>query len=123
MATSMKASELRIGNYINSGKSGNGIVKAIFGHDVILIDSITGEEWQPELENCNSIPLTEEWLVKFGLPEDRATLDLFGNYDLWFERVGDEMYLKSETHQKKISFVHDAQNIYFQIKGEELTIK
>ena len=108
----MEANELRIGNLVSTPDEQ--YHKWEFSHHDF--DYYRMEEITP-------IPLTEEWLLKFGFAKDEQTLDLFGNYDSWIERNGMELYLKSETMQKKIEYVHQLQNLYFALTGNELEIK
>jgi hypothetical protein len=120
----MEAKELRIGNYIDLGGLRN-------FHIVDELHQITSL-------NINPIPITEEWLLKFGF--DLSDEDLFINrikdnddffYDLWTrtERglviFGDIMNKKTdETNSFKfehIKHVHQLQNLYFALTGEELS--
>lgn len=116
----MKA-ELRLGNYIQFNEYFESELlepneKAIDSEDMHELWSGGG------LPDKKPIPLTEEWLLKIDMPEDGSTKDLVGSYDIWFERVGNELYLKTETSSKKIEFVHIAQNIAFYLTGEELGV-
>ena len=126
----MEAKELRIGNYFIP----------------IMDDGTQLEERKlkaSELyaiynnkERCKDITLTEEWLIKLGFTND--------NNESWFWSFdfGD----KQETFKifpltaggepmglwgivgcpqlvKKIEFVHQLQNIYFSLTGQELELK
>lgn len=131
----MKASELRIGNLIQA-RGGAGIVRAIFGIDVLLTDQITDEEWQPEVENCTGIPLTEEWLIKFGFERSDS---INKSPSFFFKYVGgSELHINPENgvvwierrenvfkfnNPVLIEYVHQLQNLYFALTGEELTVK
>lgn len=75
------------------------------------------------------IPLTEEWLLKFGftlMPESEYTLNTyeFDEFQLW-NKNGDFSEMKYLTNRESIvvKSVHQLQNLYFALKGEELTIK
>lgn len=93
-----------------------------------------------DLTEIKPIPLTEEWLVKFGFDIDTdkgwnrsedinydvyslnnfdvALIDVV--YKLWIEIEGDTWYNSSLT---AIKYVHQLQNLYFALTSEELTLK
>ena len=120
----MKANELRIGNWIE--QSG----KHYQLDENSLIDVL--EYWKIN-KMClhNSIPLTEEWLLKFGFVKERGSYIMgvhqsrfsglmkfkFDPLIQWVFSVGK---YKDIT---RVKFVHELQNLYFALTGEELTIK
>ena len=79
------------------------------------------------LEDYQPIPLTEEWLIKFGfkhsarmiwdIPNTEYSFSL-DRFCLW-DYTGDEGYLISTD----LNYVHQLQNICFALTGEELKIK
>lgn len=108
----MKANELRIGNYIEL----DGKVERIWEISMDYKDEgfplfSAGTTSLVEFRECRHkpIPLTEEWLEKF----DLVYVDL-GQ----FIRIYGHDFLLS-----KIKYVHQLQNLYFALTGEELTIK
>lgn len=136
----MKAEELRIGNWV--------INPVPFQHRQIdhldirdLAESRLNFPFEP-------IPLTEEWLLKFGFEKRPAkkkrgednfhqpctTFDLD---DLTFENTSENKFIlslvndcnsdfycdQSPTTLDHIKYVHQLQNLYFALTGEELTIK
>lgn len=135
----IKVNELRIGNLVERA---GGIVTRINGY------SINGSE-----ERRIPIPLTEEWLLRLGLREistskwkssisdtsrtDKVYADnifSFGDEEMVIEfdcildydetelrRVGLRNCRTGRTHDLK--FVHELQNLYFALTGEELEIK
>lgn len=126
------AQELRIGNYIYSGKefselSQIGKVLEI-GNEEREFEQIYCEcdesfEWFFKGNYCG-IPLTEEWLLRFGFNNhgyenlcwslDKVTI--YGTEDTFGIRINDEIAVD-------FYYVHQLQNFYFAITGEELTIK
>lgn len=133
----MKANELRIGNLVL--KYGSEIL--ITPYDLINIE-LSLNEYEP-------IPLTEEWLLKFGFVEelDKKPSLKHGNYfSIW---VMDYKYSFSYADFRKdwgfyhsytdagnendnnrfdfiscgIKHVHQLQNLYFALTGEELQVK
>jgi hypothetical protein len=134
----MKANELRIGNWINSNSYGKYQVQARdFGYIAEELMLLTN----PPKPIVEPIPLTEEWLVKFGFKhhfEDEYELVIRGfrqdnepygkiNYYLLDNRCFIHSGLASGGDDygfmAKIQHVHQLQNLYFALTGEELTIK
>lgn len=141
----MDSRELRIGNYVDC----NGIVSEIvetrtnyvrlkyFREDVekehislVLLD-----------ERVKEIPLTEEWLLKFGFEKIESDYriqiqkdDSQGNSDYW---IYVDSGIDNETNKFKVmlvsgegdwfttknKYVHQLQNLYYALTGEELTFK
>lgn len=115
----MNANELRLGNYVFtksetiqqvaeitetliSIKTRHG--KSVGGFDITLFKPIT---------------LTEEWLVKFGF--EKISNDWVNLIFLRKNGTG-WLYLSSPLHVN-IFYVHQLQNLYFALTGDELTIK
>jgi len=73
-------------------------------------------------EFCKPIPLTEEWLLKFGykLYHDYVWVndntDVLGRIDKFKDDVARSIYPRLE-----IKYVHQLQNLYFALTGKELT--
>jgi hypothetical protein len=117
----MKASELRLGNLIYN-KQGN-IVYVNTNHLTLLLYGIENE--------FNPIPLTEEWLLKFGFEINRQTKE---ENNIWrcyseegffeVEQIGSSFFLDdNHCYGTKINYVHQLQNLYFALTGEELVVK
>ena len=123
----MEARELRIGNLIAavSAERYIGAVRSI-SNDRISITQCSNIP----VENCFRIPLTEEWLLKFGF-ELYENAGIYGLYREIFPPVsGFEITADSEGYWYwpagifnaiKIKSVHQLQNLYFALTGEELT--
>jgi hypothetical protein len=115
----MKAEELRIGNYYNK----NGEIKQITPSDII-------EVWESERIWCKPIPLTEEWLLKFGFELKKVSMG-GREYEGWrnFSFHLDTNYIKNTLFYHwmggniEIKHVHQLQNLYFALTSEALTIK
>ncbi len=138
----MKASELRIGNYLYDNQERVCIVNAI-GYDFCeheisapaIIGAITSYPNKPIL-------LTEEWLLKFGfehnIGDEKNTWYIPGfGYDIsngYFWKYEDlynadcEEYVQIKDVQiitvlsKNIKYVHQLQNLYFVLTGEEIEL-
>jgi hypothetical protein len=112
----MKATELRIGNWVKRDDQPDGF----------QIDSRSFIVCERDPEMYQPIPLTEEWLVKFGFDSLPYTdqyeyngmlfnLDLTkGTFDFWCDNVTGRI--------NYIHFVHQLQNLYFALTGQELEI-
>lgn len=113
----LQASELRIGNIVNYGDS-----------DLIIDINVL---WDIDFYKLKPIPLTEEWLVKFGFEKkDNGMIFEFNNYShsfLWFNKTSGQLRLVDEgmhflTHDE-LKHVHQLQNLYWCLVGEELIVK
>jgi len=110
----MKANELRIGNYI------------YFEDELLKFDFEMG--WN--FDYIKPIPLTEEWLLKFGFVDGSY---LYKNYkvkagDYWNSvkfYEGEWCYNNDDSDAAcyfltTIKYVHQLQNLYFALTNEEL---
>ena len=112
----MKANELRIGNLVLRPDLNelNHSISEPKPHYVEFTDLCNEHRLKP-------IPLTEEWLVKFGFDDDFhigkfwVTIDDNGYY-YTNHKLNDNGFTE-------VLFVHSLQNLYFALTGEELTIK
>lgn len=125
----MKANELRIGNVIQLINGSNRMVLGVSMDNVTgLTDISTYPEDKSQIDTKPSkyyqpIPITEEWLVKLGFTkQDEITFVL--DDELIQIYKGEFYYSLSITAKDSrfIGFVHQLQNIYFVMTGEELTI-
>ena len=125
----MKATELRIGNYISREDLINGqsrIEEVIeIGRKLISSGPI---KVICDYDEIQPIPLAEEWLFKFGFEKRKKLLGLLvfskSGFDLHFVNGKWEFYVMgSSCILAKIKYVHQLQNLYFALTGEELEIK
>lgn len=115
----MKASELRIGNYYMFADY-NGIVyrqvKEIKHNQFGLLSDYD----EVNFEICRPIPITEEWLLKFGFEKEmsyyiskESNIEFYlSNGNLYCELHGETVF--------NIIYVHQLQNLHFALIGEEL---
>ncbi len=119
----MKEQELRIGSYIQL--SGEDYHRTITGFNYF---TKTVEVRTPEckfacrritLEEANPIPLNIEWFIKLGFDN---VGDIYFSKDPIYIEDDDGMWslLVGDQWVKHIFYVHDLQNIYFDLKGCEL---
>lgn len=112
----MKATELRIGNWIGHT---TGMFK-VASDEFALIER--------DEEKYFPIPLNGEWLLKFGfeknpIPDRWFRFDMGG---LELVRYKSPHYLVETIRNDKITsvqYVHQLQNLYFALTGNELKIK
>jgi hypothetical protein len=76
------------------------------------------------------IPLTEEWLLKFGFKKDEDiqkewsyTLNISGGIVTLFHHNKTAGLIFIDLASGLVQYVHQLQNLYFALKGEELEIK
>ena len=119
----MKASELRIGNYLlKSLKSGNGrkINDKIGVQDIVRIYENTGSF------NYEPILITEEWLLKLGFEKQ---YDYWDCKNVYFELAenNDGKFIHSiNCHEysdgEEIEFIHELQNLFFALTKVDLEL-
>jgi len=122
----MKASELRIGNLI-LGARGYVKVSAILESGLIRIEGNSSFFGVEGSEPCLlPIPLTEEWLVKFGFELNDSSWEIDNGKYVDLQHWGDGDYRHVSNRGCCIAIIETVsqlQNLYFALTGEELTIK
>jgi hypothetical protein len=133
----MKANELRSGNYVD-------VYKGDVHYGIELVNNISSmginerlpSEYYAVFENpmndellVKPIPLTEDWLLRLGFEKTKwlYVKYFFGDY------IGvhvSDFSVGTYTHkriahavQPSCMYVHQLQNLYFALTGEELTLK
>lgn len=128
----MKAEDLRVGNFVKHRNTELQICQ-------IFVDSFqgmyVGGKGSYTYANSDPIPLTEEWLLKFGFHDRSGTMknrlgygiDINTMIEIAWYKLGNDVRLQSKgsgwTFNTKILYVHQLQNLYHSLTGEELTIK
>jgi len=137
----MKASELRIGNYVNN----KGILDIVTCLEHVTFEDIINVRCQYyEVFIPEPIPLTEEWLLKFGFKVvkkhkhdfeeifyGKSIIKNYPNHSeqlvislpLAFAEIGEFNIDESYLMNIEIKHVHQLQNLYFALTGEELISK
>jgi hypothetical protein len=106
----IKANELRLGNYIIL----KGVLTFVTAQDFArYYGKFSGfSEFEP-------IELTFDWLLKFGFKQDSDLKNSFCRFGIWFNKNNMEAtYLSQKLI--KIKYVHQLQNLFFSLVGEEL---
>lgn len=129
----IKATDLRIGNLVhykffnpepNNERYCFAEVEVIGFLKNQFYFNFKGRKEVNKVTNLHPIPLTEEWLVKFG-----ADVYKFDNGQPNQYRINDRLYVIRDGvitdygTSVKLPYVHTLQNLYFALTGEELTIK
>lgn len=119
---SIKSEELRVGNILKEGK-----IKSIYYDNTVGLDDSNTYH----LEDLNSIPLTEDWLKRFGFVyhgvegfscDEKSTLKFYfstGNglmCNIFYRRT------TPSDNVKGCFYVHQLQNLYFALTGEDLKL-
>lgn len=131
----MKVEELRIGNLILDWNNKPVEVEqiqymepdSVLNHYSELVEYAINEI---HIDQYKPIPLTEEWLTKFGFgkykDEEGESLRRKGKillnkaFRLRFSDTNDDWYYSTAM---RIETVHQLQNLYFALTGEELQIQ
>jgi len=140
----MKASELRLGNWTNNYKS---MMSGVYYPVMIVsigekkLSCLTEMAMQFHgvkpavglLADFFPIPLTEEWLIKLGLLFKSKNLYGYFEYDFPYDSFKitydssdpdpDYQIIFEGNGLAYVKYVHQLQNLYFALTGEELTIK
>lgn len=120
----MKANELRIGNWLND-----------FANEPHQVIHLTKDKTILE----TPIPLTEDWLLKFGLMKFKTETGLL--YSTFYSDIREfriywpqnnrvmSLHCRPDATEwfpdlvRNIQYVHQLQNLYFALTGNELTIE
>ena len=127
----MGAKELRIGSFVNYFDDGEYSIISTLDWGYVHLKDASSIEYR----FIKSIPLTEEWLLKFGFVKDKkhnncCDLELENNFYLQGVGYGKsnikyEVILtdSNDNELTLVKHVHQLQNLYFALTNEELTIK
>ncbi len=118
----IQAKDLRIGNYIDTAYKGK--PKQIERITEIVVDA--GNIKGLSYSSLKPIPLTEEWLIKFGFEIYKGVEDIHYSHNNFWDidrRIGGNYFRCDHLELENIKYVHQLQNLYFALTSEELTIK
>ena len=126
----MKATELRLGNCVKIGNIYTKI-EGISTWDNLIQNSMFAER---ELNEFEPIPLTEEILLKCEGYKQNYGFEINDNTQLDFVITNDGVYpfitqdgefsrqLPSQVNLERIQHLHQLQNLFFALTGDELEI-
>ncbi len=122
----MKASELRIGNLVRNSLNETQLIST--GEYIYNIER--------GMLHVKPLELTPEWLERMGFITDARPDHIKGQYGIaynpmatWYDIswVMDRVIIQIEDNAialpQDIKYVHQLQNLYFALTGQELTIK
>lgn len=132
----MKLSDFRIGNLVNEDH----FVKAITLENELTIWNKSGYDFL-NIIDIEPIPLTVEWVEKFGFSLTDYETDEDVIIEVYYKEINDNcMYFINLCDDgfnefgfvtsfadvmlnNNLKYVHQLQNLYFALTGEELTLK
>lgn len=121
----MKAEELRLGNWVNPKFPMQ--VTCIYKDEILCdFEGNEGDMWEFDPKDLDGIPLSQEWLVRFGFENDfielqspEITLNIASKVNgIWLYL--DDSLSKMVFPLNLIKYVHQLQNLYFALTGKEL---
>ena len=132
----MKAIELRLKNYVFD----TGVLAIVTCIEEDRLSTNRGKLPYSFYDEIEPVPLTEEWLLKFGFKKriefGMVVCDSWQGLNYWFINNKDCFTLRGDPiyglsyqggikpyPEKNIKFVHQLQNLYFDLTGNELEIK
>jgi len=124
--STLKASELRIGNLLKL-ENKNVLVRWVKPEKIDTIElGVNYPSAIVDLERLKPIPLTEEWLVKLGFIENKKWF-YKSNFLLGYLSTDDNLQAEWKFGGTEggwnlinIKYVHQLQNIYFALTSDEL---
>jgi hypothetical protein len=120
----MKANELRIGNWVYYSRQNPPINTGYYEEQFNFLRI-------RDIDYLHPIPLTEEWMLKFGFECDAYTTFSKQVSKYAYILISFDDYAKTTLSESvsvadhdltiKCEYVHQLQNLYFSLTGEELT--
>ena len=115
----LKLNEIRLGNKIlHEGK--------IYIVDAKMMYAFFSGKIDYDIDNFEPIPLTEEWLIekmKFHKQNNQIYSIGLKLFISWWNTNSIEIDINGEVLIINCKYVHELQNIYFALTGEELELK
>ena len=117
----IKSNELRIGNYVFDADNDILQIAEIFREGV----SFVGSNIKNYHSSIEPIPLTEEWLLKFGFEKSMAwtyAIEIGNNKRLvyYLGEKGWSIGFMRYSEFSNLKYVHQLQNLLFALTGKEL---
>ena len=118
----MKASELRIGNWVNFKDTPitNGNYKVMAMTELLIIASNGGAGYPDEV---SPIQLTEDWLLKFDFEYVGNDMYVLGSFLITRDETDNVFYFDIDNpFSTPIHYIHQLQNLYFALTNQELKL-
>jgi len=134
----IKAAELRIGNYLCQGSKQEpesyyeGTVSDIYEDENVYwdYDGASNGSSKDSLSKLSPVPLSEEWLQRFGFIRQTLEYDEQGrSIEVRFSKVTHAVVWPAEGNSEYYNipvpcqYVHQLQNLYFALTGKDLKMK
>ena len=129
----MEKTELRIGNFVLLDNpmhrpSESGEIHKVVGiseksaHIMRINDNLMEDYYGQFYKFIKPIPLTEDWLLNFGFVKKEIGYSKLTEMEQCFLiSFGKHTSVNGIKFNNEIKYVHQLQNIYFSLTGEELT--
>lgn len=121
----IKENELRVDNWVKDSRTNTLVqIGGIHVSGIIYVYDKDYDDWKRSIEP-EAIPLTHGILEKAGFKQSRGSYRMFWHLEKIEIRFFDSGLAKfkiSSSHQVKIESLHQLQNLYFALTGEELSI-
>ena len=133
----MKAQDLRIGNYVYLCNDFCHLTSILSPNKTngYMVEIWINGPVKTKLENIKPIPLDEEWMVKLGfnfyksaqksrcyqIKRGSHKTQNFRTFNLYQKKDG--FGINASDGYEKCVYVHQLQNLYFALTGEELTLQ
>lgn len=125
----LRTQELRIGNLILYAS--DSLSMEVLEVDPVGVMGIIGQDYiWIEIKQFEGIPLTEEWLIKFGFTKtvelsyasgSEVEFNVFKKGDLTYNSLQKAWWLRGIMNHYP-EYVHQLQNLVYALTGTELTI-
>lgn len=124
----MKIQELRIGNLVKCKTSNDSAIYSVIQIDglglKVRLSHPRHTEFTP-LDRIKPIPLTEEILLKCGFYQENGVMSYatqdYSSVKITYETLA--KYYRLYPYTYRIDYLHQLQNLYFDLTGEELEVK
>lgn len=116
----MEGKELRIGNFVMCRNF------PVFGHDIAVDWSVAqvSAEGIAIADKFEPIPITDEWLIKLGFEKSDSSSNCMKKTNGYkFDFAGGEVLYLDSVRLKHIKYIHQLQNLYFALGGDELLLQ
>jgi hypothetical protein len=117
----IKSNELRIGNLARYSEGGTIFKICDIYNNGLGVENLTEKTWI-EISEFEPIPISEELLLKAGfIKGDTGNIYLYANryHKIEISSSLNKVWL-SDTKIEHIKHIHQLQNLYFALTGEEL---
>jgi hypothetical protein len=126
MNNNINFKELRLDNYICINNNLHPCRVKEITMSSVVVESIKENYSEPTINSMNPIPLTEEWLIKFGFEKPahswNGKIFHLSQWDAYPLNWCVAMDKNGAVIVRKLKYVHQLQNLYFALTNEELTI-